>query len=183
MDGVFWKKEKTKKRLEHFREALRINPGFEYARSGMAEALKARYWLYKLFLKYAFWIGNLTAKYQWAVIIGLYIAFRLLNTLAQSNEALRPYLTPVIILFALFAFSTWIITPVSNLFLRLNPFGKYLLDKNEIRSSNLVGGSFLVCVAGTITYALTRDIQVGTCSIFWLCHDDPAQRTVFRFQK
>lgn len=152
-------KGENKKALEHFREALRINPGFEYARSGMAEALKARYWLYKLFLKYAFWIGNLTAKYQWAVIIGLYVAFRLLNALAKSNEALRPYLTPLIVAFAIFAFSTWIITPVSNLFLRLNPFGRYLLDKNEIRSSNLVGISFLVFVTGALTYALTSDAR------------------------
>lgn len=152
-------KGENKKALEHFREALRINPGFEYARAGMAEALKARYWLYKLFLKYAFWIGNLTAKYQWAVIIGLYIAFRFLNSLAENNEALRPYLTPVIIAFAVFAFSTWVITPVSNLFLRLNTFGKYLLDKNEIRSSNLVGISFLVFAAGLIAYFITGDIR------------------------
>ncbi|MBX3254179.1 MAG: tetratricopeptide repeat protein [Chitinophagaceae bacterium] len=152
-------KGENKKALEHFREALRINPHFEYARSGMAEALKARYWLYKLFLKYAFWIGNLTAKYQWAVIIGLYIAFRFLNALAENNETLRPYLTPLIIAFAIFAFSTWIITPVSNLFLRLNSFGRYLLDKNEIRSSNLVGISFLVFVMSTVVYLVTNDIR------------------------
>ncbi|MBX2923124.1 MAG: tetratricopeptide repeat protein [Chitinophagaceae bacterium] len=152
-------KGEHKKALEHFREALRINPHFEYARSGMAEALKARYWLYKLFLKYAFWIGNLTARYQWAVIIGLYVAFRFLNALAENNEALRPYLMPLIIAFAIFAFSTWIITPVSNLFLRFNAFGKYLLDKNEIRSSNLVAVSFLVFVAGTVVYLVTNDIR------------------------
>lgn len=159
-------KGENKKALEHFREALRINPGFEYARAGMAEALKARYWLYKLFLKYAFWIGNLTAKYQWAVIIGLYIAFRFLNSVAENNEALRPYLTPVIIAFAVFAFSTWIITPVSNLFLRLNTFGKYLLDKNEIRSSNLVGISFLILVGGAITYIITGDMRWAPVAFF-----------------
>ncbi|MDB5311521.1 MAG: tetratricopeptide repeat protein [Gemmataceae bacterium] len=33
--------------LTHFREALRLDPTNEWARDGLIEALKARYWVYR----------------------------------------------------------------------------------------------------------------------------------------
>ena len=143
------------KALSHFREALRNDPNFRYAQAGMMEALKARYWFYRVFLKYVFWISNLTAKYQWGVILGLYFGTRLLSSVAERNPTLQPFLTPVIVVLALIAFSTWVITPLSNLFLRLNPFGKHLLDQKEIQSSNFVGISLLLFVAGLAGYLFT----------------------------
>jgi tetratricopeptide (TPR) repeat protein len=141
-----------KKALEHFREALKNDPNLLHAQAGMAEALKAKYLFYKLFLKYAFFMNNLAKKYQWGVIIGFYLATRLLNVLAASNESLRPFLFPIMILIALVTFSTWVITPISNLFLRLNPYGTYLLDKKEKVSSNFVAASLFVCIIGFILY-------------------------------
>jgi tetratricopeptide (TPR) repeat protein len=38
---------KPKEALEHFRESLRLDPGNAWARTGLAEALKARYFLYR----------------------------------------------------------------------------------------------------------------------------------------
>jgi tetratricopeptide (TPR) repeat protein len=148
-------KGSPKDALNHFREALSIDPTLQLAQAGMMEALKARYWIYRLFLKYAFFMGNLTAKYQWGVIIGLYLLIRGLNALANSNPALEPYVLPVIILLSLFAFSTWIITPLSNLFLRFNPYGKHLLDKNEITASNHVAISLLAGIAGVAGFLAT----------------------------
>lgn len=147
-----------KKALGHFREALKNNPNLQHAQAGMAQALKARYLFYRLFLKYAFFMGNLAKKNQWAVIIGIYLATRLINVLAKKYENLQPFLIPLMILIALFAFSTWVITPVSNLFLRLNPYGKYLLDKQEKLSSNFVAISLLVCVVGIVLYLLLSTI-------------------------
>ncbi|MEO1052884.1 MAG: tetratricopeptide repeat protein, partial [Bacteroidota bacterium] len=51
-----------KKALEHFRESLKLNPNFDLAKAGMVEALKAKYPLYKLFLRYAFWISNMKSQ-------------------------------------------------------------------------------------------------------------------------
>lgn len=146
-----------KKALEHFKEALKNNPNMQHAQTGMIEALKARYLFYRLFLKYSFFMSNLTAKYQWGVIIGIYVATRVLKVLAKNNESLQPIITPVIILISIAAFFTWIITPVSNLFLRFNPYGKYLLNKEEKLSSDFVGISLLVCIAGFIFYAITSN--------------------------
>ncbi|MEO6455547.1 MAG: tetratricopeptide repeat protein [Ginsengibacter sp.] len=148
-----------KKALEHFREALKNDPNLQHAQAGMAQALKAKYLFYRLFLRYAFFMSNLTAKYQWGVIIGFYIATRILRSLAQNFEGLQPILIPVIILIALAAFTTWVIGPISNLFLRLNPYGKYLLDKDEKLSSGFVGISILVCIAGLIMYMLQSNVS------------------------
>ena len=52
-----------KKALQHFREALKHDPTLVQAQAGMAEALKANYVFYRLFLRYAFFMSNLTAKY------------------------------------------------------------------------------------------------------------------------
>lgn len=155
-----------KKALEHFREALKNDPTMEYAQAGMVEALKANNILYKLFLRYSFWIGNLTAKYQWGVIIGFYLGFRGLNYLASTNEALQPFLTPLLVLLALIAFSTWIITPVSNLFLRVSPFGRHLLTKKEIMSSNFVGASFIVFLIGIALYFIAGEEQALSIAVF-----------------
>jgi tetratricopeptide (TPR) repeat protein len=145
-------KGQHKKALEHFRESLKINPGFEYAQAGMIEALKAKNPVYRLFLKYAFFMGNLTQKYQWGVIIGLYLLLRLLGSLADKSPQLAPYITPITFLLIVFAFSTWIIAPLSNLYLRLNRFGRYILSPKETKVSNYVGVSLLVCLAALPFY-------------------------------
>jgi tetratricopeptide (TPR) repeat protein len=138
------------KALEHFKEALKIEPNFELAQSGMAEALKARYLVYRWFMKFQFWLGNLSSNYQWGVILGFYFGSKFLRTLAANNETLAPFLTPIIFLLFVFAFSTWIMNPIGNLFLRLNSYGKFLLSKEEKLSSNFVGIFFFVFLAGLI---------------------------------
>ncbi|MEO6166022.1 MAG: tetratricopeptide repeat protein, partial [Chitinophagales bacterium] len=155
-----------RKALLHFKEALKNDPTLQFAQAGMVEALKAKYLFYRLFLKYAFWISNLTAKYQWAVIIGFYVGFRIIRTVAENNETLEPYLMPLIVLLAFIAFSTWVINPVSNLFLRLNPYGKYLLDKREIISSNFVGFSFLLFASGVLCYFIFGEEKWLTIAVF-----------------
>ena len=61
------------KALHHFKEALRLDPSNNNARSGMIEALKAKYWFYKKFLSYQFWMQKKSSKFQWGFIIGIYI--------------------------------------------------------------------------------------------------------------
>jgi tetratricopeptide (TPR) repeat protein len=149
-----------KKALSHFSEALKSDPTNEYAQSGMVEALKARYFIYRLFLKYSFWIGNMKSNYQWGFLIGFYILYRALIRLSSSNGALRPYLTPIIVLMAVIAFSSWVIVPLSNLFLRLNRFGVHLLNEKERLSSSFVGLSCAVFITGSILYLTT---QIEAC--------------------
>jgi tetratricopeptide (TPR) repeat protein len=155
-----------KKALEHFKEALSNDPTLEYAQSGMLEALKATNPVYRIFLKYSFWMSNLTAKYRWGVIIGFYLGIRALNTVARNNEALQPYLIPLIMALALIAFSTWVIAPISNLFLRFNKYGQFLLDKKEKISSNFVAVSFGAFIVGLLLYFVLSDEKMLPVAVF-----------------
>lgn len=144
-----------KKALEHFKEALQSDPNYQFAQAGLLEAIKAGTPVYRGFLKYAFFMGNLTSKYQWGVIVGFYFGMKVLRSVARTNEALQPYLNPLIILLAIIAFSTWVMTPVSNLFLRFNKYGQLLLDETEKKSSNFVAASFAVLAIGAVSYLIT----------------------------
>jgi tetratricopeptide (TPR) repeat protein len=155
-----------KKAMEHFKESLKKDPSFEYAQMGMIEAIKATNLLYRLFLKYSFWIGNLTSKYQWGVIIGFYLGVRALRVIAQTNATLRPYLVPIIIAMVILAFSTWVMEPISNLFLRFNTYGQLLLNKKEKISSNFVAASLAIFLLGTLIYILTKEEYYLSIAVF-----------------
>ena len=132
---------KAQKALEHFRESLRLDPTNDWARSGMVEALKARYLVYRLMLKYYFFMSRLSGQSQWFILIGLYFVAKIVPFL------FIPYL--------IFVFLSWTSDPLSNLLLRLNRYGRLLLSKEEIVASNLVGGLILAAVFSAIIAIMT----------------------------
>ncbi len=145
------------KAMEHFREALRREPGMESARSGMIEALKARYWIYRQWLKYVFWVSNLKEGTQRFFIIGAWLLSRLLRSLAEQVPALEIFVWPLLIVYMLFAMSTWVIDPLTNLLLRFNRFGRYVLNRDEKLTSTLTGISMLVALASGLALIITDD--------------------------
>ena len=96
---------------EHLREALRLDPELDWARQGMIEALKAGNPLYGLMLRYFLWTGRLSRRGQWAVVLGGYVAFRLLGGVAADVPASRPVVVPLLVLYALFVLLTWVASP------------------------------------------------------------------------
>lgn len=155
-----------KKALEHFREALKINPDYAYAKAGLVQGLKARYWFYRMFLKYAFWISNFSQGGQIAILLGLYFGVKVLNQVAEKNPELGVFIYPIIYLYTAFALSSWVITPLSNLFLRLNVYGRYALTREEIRASNLVGLSFGVGLLGFLSLLVSPTLPFVMLGIF-----------------
>lgn len=141
--------------LESFREALKINPGNDLAKAGLVEGLKARYLFYRIWLKYAFWMSNLKAKGQWFFVIGIYLGVRVLRYVADNNSGLAVFLKPIIYAYMVFAISSWLIDPISNLFLRLNVYGRFALTRNEVFSSNFVGISLAGAILSAIVWLLT----------------------------
>jgi hypothetical protein len=129
------------KALDHFREALRLDPENEWARQGIVEALKARHAIYALFLRYFLWMSRLSQRAQWGIILGGYVAYRLLGSVARSQPGLAPWLLPFQILYVVFALMTWLAQPLFNLLLRLNRFGRLALSPEQTATSNWVGGS------------------------------------------
>ncbi|MDN5200627.1 tetratricopeptide repeat protein [Fulvivirgaceae bacterium BMA10] len=153
-------KGEHKKALEHFRQALQHNPNFTWAKQGLLEALKARYLVYRIFLKYTFWISNLSSKVQWAIIIGLYFGVRLLNGWADQNQTVGMVAKPLIYAYMVFAISTWVISPLANVFLRFNVYGKYALSRDEKIASNLVAVSAFIGLLGFGSYIFIPDLYL-----------------------
>lgn len=154
--------------MEHFREALRREPGLEHARQGMVEALKARYWIYRIWLKYVFWVGNLKPGSQRIFIFGIWILVRVLDSVARHTPGLQTIGLAVIALYALFALSTWVIEPLTNLLLRFNRFGRYVLDRDEKISSTLTGTSLLIALASAAMWVASAEERWIAPGVFGL---------------
>ncbi|OEK04659.1 tetratricopeptide repeat protein [Roseivirga misakiensis] len=145
-----------KKALGHFKEALKYDPHDEYARSGMLEALKAKYVLYRLFLRYYFFMANLKPGTQWALIIGIVMINRILRNGAESIGEYGFLLSYVSYGLIFFMVSTWVIEPVFNFFMRLNTYSKYLLTPEESKTALFVGFCFSIFVVSIIGWAITQ---------------------------
>ncbi len=140
---------------EHFREALRIEPDFEPARSGMLEALKARNPLYRGMLAYFLWMGRQSSRIQWAFVIGTLFGQRIARRVADENPALAPVIWPLLILFYAFIYLCWTAGVMFNLLLRLDRFGRLVLSHSERVATNWFGGSLLV-IAAAATWWIVR---------------------------
>lgn len=152
----------TREAMESFREALRLDPELDWARAGIVEALKARNPVYRVFLGYVFWMSRLSPRAQWGIIIGGYFAFRAVGSLARAHPEWSPYLQPLLWLYIAFALLTWLATPLFDLLLRTNRFGRYALSRDQTRGANLFGGLMLVAV-GLLAAGLWHDS--GLCLV------------------
>jgi Flp pilus assembly protein TadD len=119
--------------LVAFQEALRLDPTMDLARWGVLTALKARNPVYGLLLRYSLWMSRVSAKVGWAVILGAFLVAQFLGPYAWI------YLVIVLV--------TWTADPVANLILRLHPYGRLLLDREQITSSNWFGACLLAAGA------------------------------------
>lgn len=133
-----------KRAQDHFREALRLEPDFEYARQGMLEALKARNPVYRGMLAYFLWMGRLSVKLQWVFILGTMFGVRAARTLAEQRPELGVVLWPVIIGFYLFIYLSWTAGPMFNLLLRFDRFGRLVLSRDERHATNWFGACVLL---------------------------------------
>lgn len=156
-----------KKAIEHFRMALQLNPNNEYARSGMSTALKAKNFIFRWHLKYAFWISKQQGKNQWIFIIGIYLVYRFSVKLLGA-AGLSVLAVPLIIAYLLFALGSWMIDPISNAILSLDRNGKFLLDKNEKYSGiAIVALAATALITGVLFYTTSIDYfaAIGLASL------------------
>jgi tetratricopeptide (TPR) repeat protein len=136
-----------KRALEHFREALRLDPTNEWARAGIVEALKAQNIIYGLMLRYFLWMSKLSTGAQWGIIIGGYLLNRVLTGTARANPDLAPWLLPFRILFLVAVLLTWTADPLFNLLLRLNKFGRLALSDEQSTASSWFAAVVLPALA------------------------------------
>jgi tetratricopeptide (TPR) repeat protein len=147
----YLEKGRHKDAAMHFREALRIDPDYSNARTGLKEALKSKIPPYRWLLQYSFWLRNKGRRFRWAFILIVFAAVQLIVSYSGNNPRYENLGILVGGLYFLFVATSWIISPLANLFLLLHKEGKYALNESE--KWNAI--AFLVCVvAGLLCMSL-----------------------------
>ncbi|MDC0934855.1 tetratricopeptide repeat protein [Pirellulales bacterium] len=142
--------------LEHFREALRLDPNLRQAQAGIVEALQARNPIYRWILGYFLWMSRLSDRAKWGVVLGGYFGYRILSKVARANEELAVWIMPILIAYLAFVLMTWFSMPLFNLLLRLNQFGRHALSRDQRISSNWFGLCVLIVIGGCAVGMLTE---------------------------
>jgi hypothetical protein len=122
---------------------------------GMVEALKAKNPIYRWMLGYFLWMGRLSSRARWGVILGGWLGARMLGEFADSNERLQPWIAPILLTYVGFVLLTWFSVPLFNLLLRLHPLGRHALSRDQRISSNWFGLCLLAFLAAAATYLAT----------------------------
>jgi len=131
---------RREKAMEHFREALRLDPNQEWARAGIVEGLKSKNFIYRWLLKYFLFMSRLGGRQQWFIVIGLYVVIRVISNLSRKHPAAEPFLQPIVALYGVFAVLTWLGSPLFNLLLFLDKSGRYALSPDQRKGAMAVGG-------------------------------------------
>lgn len=176
-----------RKAEEHFLEALRLDPEMESARQGLLTSFRARSPIYRGYLSYTFAMQRLSKNARWAVIIGLYLAFRFAHTLL--NGPLRPFAIVFCVLYVLFALWGWVARGVGNFILLWDRFARHVLHRAEKIEAVFVGVGVLAGVPMAVGGSLLNNdtlFVIGTClaaSAFPLSmtftNEAPAGRWIF----
>jgi tetratricopeptide (TPR) repeat protein len=128
------------KALEHYREAMRLDPNNEFARMGIVETLKARNFIYRAFLRYFLFMSRQKGWVQWAIILGVLFGQDALRMLSDALPVAAPYIMPLYYVLIVLVLGSWMANPMFNLLLRLDREGRHALSETQIRETNLFGG-------------------------------------------
>jgi tetratricopeptide (TPR) repeat protein len=141
--------------LEHFREALRLEPGFVWAQQGIVTALKARYFVYRVMLSFFLWMSKLSPRVQWGLILGGLLGGQVLGRWADADPGVAPLVLPVLFAYLAFVILTWLANPLFDSVLRLNRFGWQALAPDQRRASNWLLLCLGMAVVALLVYIVT----------------------------
>ena len=131
---------KHKQAQEAFREALQLDPTNDFAKQGMIQALNANNFVFRMVQKWHTSMSRLSGSVQWIVILGLFFGQMILRRLAVQYPSIEPFVIPIVVTYFGIAILLWIANPLFNTFLRFNRYGRYLLDRQQIKGSNAIAG-------------------------------------------
>lgn len=152
----YLEKGRHKDAANHFREALRIDPDYNNAKTGLKEALKSKIPPYRWLLQYSFWMRNKGKRFRWVFILVVFAGVQLIVSYSGSNPRFENVGLFVGGLYFLFVATSWIISPLANLFLLLHKEGKYALNESE--KWNAI--SFMTCVlTGIVVMCISTAIK------------------------
>jgi tetratricopeptide (TPR) repeat protein len=138
----YLEKGKHKDAAIHFREALRIDPNYQNARTGLKEALKSKIAPYRWILQYSFWLRNKGKKFRWIFLVCILAFIQFVYQYQERNPGFKNTGIVILFIYGAFAAASWIINPLANTFLLVSREGKYALNRSE----KLNAISFLICL-------------------------------------
>lgn len=162
------KRGQREKALDYFSSALQLDPESELARDGFMDALRMKYPLYGLVVRYLLWISSLPERVRWTLVVLEHFVERILRDIAQRQPALRPLIRGILYLWSIFAYLSWTGRPLCNSLLRLNKHARKFLKADEMMESNLVSGSvFLGLVAWVYWHTQTKVWSLVACIVYF----------------
>ena len=138
-------KGRHKDAATHFREALRINPNYDYAKQGYKASLKSKLIFYRWLLQGNLWLSRQKKNFRLGMIIGIWLLVVGIDT-AGDNTPLQTVCEIVMILYFVVVIFSWLGSALANLFLLTTPHGHYILSKQEKWSARMVGVSLLIAL-------------------------------------
>ena len=154
----------------HFKEALRINPNYAYAKQGYKSALKSKLIFYKWLLQSNLWLSQQSKKLRMGIIFGLWLLVAGINTAAENSPFQYFCYSVMLVYFAIVIFS-WIGSSLANLYLLATPHGHYILSNQEKWSARMVGISLILSLLllGLVQYFNSNYLfVVGVVACFTL---------------
>lgn len=153
-----------RKAMEHFREALRLEPNLEWARLGIVESMKARNFIYRWMLAFFLKLNRFPPKVQLALMLGLMFGQQIIVRVFDAVPALKPFSGFVIAAYILFVWMTWTSSTLFNLVLRLDRFGRLVLSDSEKRASTFAG----LCIVSGLAVGIAGSLTTRDPSSSWL---------------
>jgi tetratricopeptide (TPR) repeat protein len=146
--------------IEHFREALRLDPTHEDARAGLVEALKAQNPLYRPILWWILWSSRRTGT---QLMIGAFVVIFGLRALRRAVAGNPPLEILVILLglaYALVVWTSWVGQSLFDVLLWLRRDTRPLLPRRETVAAVAVGSTVLLApLAGLALASMGRTLE------------------------
>ncbi|MEM1060066.1 MAG: tetratricopeptide repeat protein [Verrucomicrobiota bacterium] len=126
----------------HFLEALRLSPEDRFAREGLLNSFRARSPLYRVWLRYAFWMSRLSEGTQLALIFGAYFVANFIGG-------------PIFWVYIFWVLSSHLAPGVGNFIVLADSRARQALRRREVYDGLAVGGLFMLAIALAVAcYAL-----------------------------
>jgi tetratricopeptide (TPR) repeat protein len=143
--------------LHHFKESLRLDPTSEWAQAGLVEAMKARFWPYRILLRVFLWANRFSDGVKIAVLLGAYFGNQILRSVEANYPKLAPFVAPLTIAYFILVLITWFGVPLANLALMAHPLGRMALPPRAKRHALMIAACLLTILFAYVSYLMTED--------------------------
>lgn len=157
---------KIKEAEESFVSALRQDPNEEFAREGLLESLRVKFWPYRLVFAFHVWQARFPSSVRWGLWIGIFVAGRLLREAGKQGGPGAVFITAASIALMSFVYLTWTSALLANGMLLLHPLGRYALPKQDKIEGAFGMTAAVIGLVGLVGWLITRDGGMGAGAAF-----------------